>query len=108
MISQDGSIHFAGELVSLIDRCLDEYREVQGMPDNPLERGLIIAYMMEVMRCDLELLGDCLNGEDVFKGLSPDEVLRECSGNSSDELESRREKLREMLYDRGWLPLSNV
>ncbi len=105
MIRQDGTIYFASELVALIDRFLQEYEEVEGPPQSDLDRGLIISYLLNVMRCDIELLGDCLNKQDVFGNLPPKRVLEECMKQDPKGLELRREQIQRALYEAGWLPL---
>ena len=105
MISQDGAIHFATELVALIDRFMQEYEQVAGPPASDLDRGLIIAYLLNVIRCDLELVGDCLNRQDVFGSLPPKRVLEECLKRDPQGMEQRREEVRRALYELGWLPL---
>jgi hypothetical protein len=105
MIRQDGTIFFASELVGLIDRFLQEYGEVMGSPQSDLDRGLIIAYLLNVMCCDLELLGDCLKKQHVFGNLPPQRVLEECTDRDPDELAERREQIQQALHEVGWLPL---
>lgn len=105
MITEDGTIYFASELVSLIDRFMQEYEELEGPPQSDLERGLIIAYLLNIMCCDLELLNDCLSKQRVFGSLPPGRVLQECMDRDPRELERRREQIRQALYKAGWLPL---
>lgn len=105
MIREDGAIYFASELVELVDRFMQEYEELEGPPQNDLERGLIIAYLLSAMRCDLELLSDCLSKQRVFGSLPPRRVLEECMDRDPRELEQRREQIRQALYEIGWLPL---
>ena len=105
MIREDGAIYFASELVELIGRFMQEYEELEGPPQNDLDRGLIIAYLLNVIRCDLELLGDCLSKQRVFGNLSPKRVLEECMDRDPRELEQRREQILQAMYDIGWLPL---
>ncbi len=105
MIRQDGTIYFASELVALIDRFLQEYQEIQGPLQCDLDRGLVITYLLNVMRCDLELLEDCLDGEQIFRDLSPRRVLLECMQRDPDGLERRREQVWLALREAGWLPL---
>jgi hypothetical protein len=105
MIRQDGTIYFATELVALIDRFLREYQEREGPLQCDLDRGLVIAYLLDVMRCDLDLLGDCLDRQDLFRDLSPKRVLAECAKRDPDGLERRREQVQRALQEAGWLPL---
>jgi hypothetical protein len=106
MIRQDGSIHFAEEIIALIDRFLDEYQDAQGELGSDLERGLIIAYALRAVRCDLELLGECLESDGVFGSLSPHRVLDECSDANTQGRSRRRAELLAELHERGWLPLA--
>lgn len=103
MISHDGTIHFASEFVGLIDGFLQEYAEVNGPPESDLDRGLIIAYLLKVMCCDLELLGECLSQQEVFGNLPPQRVLEECSDRDPAELAERREQVRQAFQKVGWL-----
>ncbi len=105
MIRQDGTIHFASEFVGLIDRFLQEYEEANGPPESDLDRGLIIAYLLHVMYCDLELLGECLSKQEIFGRLPPQRILEECTDRDPEELEQRREQIRQALHEIGWLPL---
>lgn len=105
MIQADGTIDFTSELLSLIEQFLREFEEIQGTPLSGLDRALIIAYILQVMRCDLELVGKCLNRQSVFKLLPPEKVLEDCVDQDPADLERRYMKIQEAFYTKGWLPL---
>jgi hypothetical protein len=106
MIRQDGSIQFGEELMSLVDRFVEDYEDIVGELQSDLERGLVITYVLSALRCDLELLADCLGAQQVFGGMPPQRVLEECSDKDPGGQAERRAEILRWLHQRGWLPLS--
>lgn len=107
MIKTDGTIDFTPELLTLIEQFLQEFEKIQGSSLSGLDRALIIAYTLQVMRCDLELVGKCLSKQKVFKHLPPEKVLEDCLKQVPEDLDRRYMEVQKALYDKGWLPLES-
>lgn len=103
MLEQDGSITFASELVQIIDTFIAEYEAAQGPLRNDLERGLVISYVLGVMRCELDSIWDGLAKAAVFGSLHPRMVFEDCVRKDAQMAAESREVVKEMLRDRGWL-----
>jgi len=103
MISQDGTIHFAEELLDLVERFLEDYEDIEGRVQNELDRGLVIAFALCAMRCDLDLLAQCVDGSQVFGRLSPRKVLDECADRDPIKRAARRAEAAKALEARGLL-----
>jgi hypothetical protein len=102
MLKQDGTISFAAELVRLVDTFLAEYEAKQGPLRNDLERGLVISYVLGVMRCDLEALWDSVGQEPVFGALHPRAVLEECASLEASDSADRRALILQELERHDW------
>jgi hypothetical protein len=103
MIRPDGTIHFAEELVQIVERFLEDYQDIEGDIPTDLDRGLVIAYALSALRCDLELLSECLTGQPVFGHLSPARVLDECTARDPEKRAIRLAETMHLLHDRQWL-----
>lgn len=103
MLEQDGSITFTSELVQIIDTFLSEYETAQGSLRNDLERGLVISYVLGVMRCELESIWDGLAEAAVFGSLHPRAIFEDCVKKNDQMAAFDREVVREMLRKKGWL-----
>ena len=104
MIRPDGTIHFAEELLDVIGRFLEDYQDIEGNIETDLDRGLVIAFALSAMGCDLQMLCDCLENQQVFGHLNPRRVLDECSDRNPDKRAARRAEVARALDNRGWLP----
>lgn len=102
MLDKDGGLGFAGELMNVVSRFLQEYEEARGPFRNQLEKGLVISYALGLMRCDLELIWDCLGENDVFGPLHPRVVFEQCVVEDSD-VQSLCADIRRRLCNCGWL-----
>jgi hypothetical protein len=103
MLGQDGSITFTSELVQIIDTFIAEYEAAQGPLRNDLERGLVISYVLGVMRCELESIWDSLAEAAVFGNLHPRMVFEDCAKKHGQAATLDRELVRDMLRKKGWL-----
>lgn len=103
MIRPDGTIHFAEELLVLVDRFLEDYQDIEGDLLNGLDRGLVAAYALSALGCDLDLLRECLTRQPVFGELSPMRVLDECSARNPEKRAARMAETKRLLQDRAWL-----
>lgn len=104
MLDERGRITFASELLDTVAAFLDEYQQREGHLSSDLERGLVISYVLGVLRCDLDTLWDCLGEADAFGSLHPRAIFEQCV---CDEpvAETRRADMLERLGRRGWLSL---
>ena len=102
MLKQDGTISFLAELVTLVDTFLVEYEAQRGPLRNDLERGLVISYVLGVMRCDLEAVWDSLGQQPVFGTLHPRAVFDECACQEALDAGSRQALVLQELHKRGW------
>jgi hypothetical protein len=104
MLDEQGRIGFASELMDAVDAFLDAYEEREGRASGDLERGLVISYILGVMRCDLEALWDCLGDAEVFGALHPRAVFEAC-GCDEPAAAERKAEIQTELRERGWLAL---
>ena len=100
---EQGSVDFTSELLDLIDSFLTQYEGTRNGPLGELERGLVICYVLGVMRCDLEAIWDSLGDAVVFGALRPQAVFEECDCSERRVTLSRREAIVEALESRRWL-----
>ena len=104
MIRPNGTIEFADELLDLIGRFLEDYQDIEGDIETDLDRGLVVAFALSAMSCDLQMLCDCLENQRVFGHLNPRRVLDECSDRDPEKRAARRAQVAKALEKRGWLP----
>lgn len=102
MLSEEGTISAVPELMDMIDTFLAEYETAKGPPRNDLEHGLIIAYLLGVMQCDLNAIWDSLGEASVFRTLHPRTVFEECAGGDEPAASRRRSDMAEEFRRRGW------
>jgi hypothetical protein len=104
MFEPDGTFHFMPDLLQALDKFMAEYEDAKGPLRNDLERGLVISYALGTMRCDLEMLWDCLGSSPAFGSLHPRIVFEDCTCSDGDPTAgSRQATLEEELRKRGWL-----
>jgi len=103
MLDKDGGLSFAGELMDVVSRFLDEYQETSGPFHDKLEKGLVISYALGLMRCDLEAIWDCLGENDVFGALHPRVVFENCAADEDADNQQLCVEIRQRLCDCGWL-----
>jgi hypothetical protein len=103
MIRPDGTIHFAEELFGIIDRFLEDYQDIEGDIQDALDRSLVVAYALCALRCDLELLSDCVEKQAVFGHVSPRRVMDKCSEKDPAKRAARHADSVQLLNERGWL-----
>ena len=102
MLSQDGAISFASELVEIVEAFLEEYEQRRGLFRNDLERGLVISYALGVMRCELDAIWDRLAKEPIFGTLHPRAVFEACTQREQVEGALRECAARE-LREKEWI-----
>ena len=107
MLDERGRISFASELLDTVDAFLDEYQARDGRLPSDLQRGLVISYVLGVLRCDLETLWDCLGEADVFGALHPRAIFEECACDAPGEA-TRTAEMREKLARRGWFSMGSA
>ena len=103
MLTQQGKISFVEELAGMVEEFLVEYEALRGPLRNDLERGLVIAYVLGVMRCDLDAIWDSLGRASVFGALHPRAVFEECVGRDEPRAADRYAAIEDELRRRGWL-----
>ncbi|MHB1296414.1 MAG: hypothetical protein ACYC4R_15660 [Anaerolineae bacterium] len=103
MLNEDGTFSFHAELMATIDAFVAEYEAVKGPFRNDLERGLVISYMLGVMRCDLETIWDAMGSWPMFGNLPPRAVVEDCICGEGTSAGDRIEQVTEMFRQRGWL-----
>lgn len=103
MLEPGGSIDFVSELTDAVDGFLRTYEEKHGGLDSDLERALIMAYVLGVMRCDLRAIQTALGEASVFGPLDPFAIFEQCTGDSDGQLEERHEAVKGTLRQRGWI-----
>ncbi len=103
MIRPDGTIHFAEELLVLVERFIEDYQDIEGDLTSDLDRGLVAAYALSALHCDIEILSECLSKQPLFRPLSPTRVLDECSDRNSEKRSARLAEAAQLLEHRAWL-----
>ena len=103
MLDQDGTISFTTELADLIDEFINQYETAKGPLGSDLEKGLMIAYVLGVIRCDMECTLNALGSARVFRSLKPRALFEECVRAEEMTAQGQREELAQMVKDRGWL-----
>ncbi|NLT74699.1 MAG: hypothetical protein GXX94_11025 [Chloroflexi bacterium] len=107
MIRPDGTIHFTEELLNLVDRFLEDYEDIEGTLKDELDRSLVTAYALCAINCDLELLSECLESQQIFGHLNPRRVLDECSDKNPETRARRRAEAIRALQQRSWYEADN-
>lgn len=105
MIAEDGTISFVQELLDLLERFLREYEEIRGPLGSDLERGLVITYLLGVLRCDTQAIGECVAKAPAFGDVHPRLVYEECVGRTPDIVAERQRWIAREISRRGWLAL---
>ncbi len=103
MFKPDGSISFVSELMDAVDAFLRTFAEEQGELDSELERALVMAYALGVLRCDLESIQTILGEAAVFGPVDPFALFDRCKADRDDKLEKRRAAIESRLRERGWI-----
>jgi len=102
MLSPNGEIDFTQEILDLADGFIADYQQRQGTLNSDLERGLIIAYILGVLRCDLEHVWDSLGQAEVFGSLKPRLLFQECGQRENKLDPTRQTELLRQMIERGW------
>ena len=105
MLKQDGTITFRSEIMGAIDTFLAEYETRKGPLSNDLERGLVISYVLGMMRCELEAIWDCVGKAPVFGPLHPRVVFEECTSGDGTAEAGQEKAITEEIIRREWLSL---
>jgi hypothetical protein len=102
MLNERGEISFIGELVRVVNEFLEEYEEQQGALMNDLERGLVVSYVLGVMRCQLDALWDEVGQAPVYGSLHPRLVFHECVSKDEESLRALHDEIRDKLAQTTW------
>ena len=105
MLTEEQSITFVSGLLELIESYLATYEGHNGPLRNDLERGLVIAYLLGVMHCDLESIWECVGKARVFGALHPRIAFEECVGSEAPSAVDRQAAITEEFRKRGWLSI---
>ena len=91
MFREDGTFNFHGEIMALAEEFCQEWVQRRGTFKNRLEGALVMNFALCTIKHDLEQLLDQLEGQPVFKGVSPREVYErgECGDESPKGLSDR-------------------
>lgn len=108
MIDQKGTISFVSQIMAMIDDFLVDYEQLKGPLRNDLERGLVIFYILGIMRCDLEAIWDSLGQSPIFGSLHPRTIFEDCADRDEALLAAQRASILTELRKRGWVPLANT
>jgi hypothetical protein len=106
MLSEDGRIDFVSELMDVLESFLAEYEVHKGPLQNELERGLVMAYALGVMRCNIESIWDCVGQAPVFGPLKPRALFEEtCAGRDDAVRLALQDSVKELLQRRSLLEM---
>jgi hypothetical protein len=109
MLSEDGRIDFVSELMDVLESFLQEYEALQDPLQNELERGLVMAYVLGVMRCNLETIWDCVGQAPVFGTLKPRALFEEtCAGREGAIRRELQDSVKELLERRKLLHMPDA
>ena len=103
MLDADGAINFATELADAVERFLEQYEQSRGPLQSDLERGLVIAYVLGVMHCDLEALWGAVTSDPTFGPVKPRALFDECASGNEPAARARETLVADELLRRGWL-----
>ncbi len=103
MLNQEGTISFINELLGAMDSFIAEYEARRGPLTNDLERGLVLSYILGIMRCELETIWDCLARAPIFGDLHPRLVFEECLNKELPQNAARMALIEQELKKRGWV-----
>ncbi len=103
MLNQEGTISFISELLGAMDQFIADYEARQGPLNNDLERGLVLSFILGIMRCELETIWDCLAKAPIFGDLHPRLVFEECLNKELSQNAARVALIEQELRKRGWL-----
>ncbi|HHX63454.1 MAG TPA: hypothetical protein GX702_01035 [Chloroflexi bacterium] len=105
MLRQDGAISFVPELVELMDEFIANYEATEGPLRNDLERGLVLAYILGVMCCEIEAIWDTLAQAPVFGSVHPKAIFENCASSTDPKTGERAETILREIRNRGWLKI---
>ncbi len=105
MSGQECEISFVSPIMAMIDDFLANYEKLKGPLLNDLERGLVISYILGVMRCEVDTIWDSLGKSPLFGALHPRAVFEDCAEKDEAALTARQDLITEELRKRGWVPL---
>jgi len=101
-LDKNGAFDFSNELIDTVTRFLIEYQEASGPFRNDLEKGLVISYILGTMRCDLEMIWDCLGENEVFGSLHPRAVFDNCADGEDAASQQMRAHVKERICQFNW------
>jgi len=102
MLKEDGTISFADEILDALSAFLAEYESSRGVAMGDLERGLVLSYLLGVMRCEVEAIWDALGEREIFAALHPRAVFDECRKGNGQAAETRRSAAVKALARNKW------
>jgi hypothetical protein len=102
MLSDSGEISFVDEILQLVEECVADYEAAQGAFRNPLERGLVVSYVLGVLRCQLDAVWDALGDAPVSGPLHPRLVFEECVSRDQESVRALRQRIVAQLGKRQW------
>ncbi len=94
-VRDEGELSFVPQIVAAIEAALREYEQRRGRLATPLDRALVISYLLGALRDDAAALWDELDGAAIFGGFSPGDLYQEMRPADVDA--SRRAAMREAL-----------
>ena len=102
MLSEDGSISFVPELLDVLASALERYESVRGVVEDPLERGLVILYVLEALASEVHAISACLESAPPLRATEPRALLQQCLQAHPASEQAQREAIIAELARRGW------
>lgn len=99
---QDAQITFTRQVLDVAAAFVAEYEARQPL-QTEMERALVLAYVLGVMRCNVEALWEELATSGVFGAADPRALFEECGGRGAT-MATLRQEAREELTRRGLIP----
>ncbi len=100
MLDREGRFGFSAELLDLVERLWQSYQEVQGRPEDRLERLAGLVYIMAALRQDVEGIWSQLVAAPELEGADLGRLATDALGSPSGE---EATALRAEIERRGWL-----
>lgn len=102
MLAEDGSITFVPEILDLLASALGRYESVRGAVNDPLERSLVITYLLGALCSEAGAIAACMESAPLLESIEPRTLLEQCLQANPAVAQAQREAIIAELARRGW------
>lgn len=103
-MAESAQIVFFEEILDAVERFLAEHQEEAPLQSD-LERALAVAYLLGVMREEVDALWDGLASLGVFGGQNPRSLFEEFLAREAEVPQTLKEEAQERLLERKWFDI---